>query len=101
MSYLNKLLRLEHRLTSIINSEHLDPPVWYDNLWVAITILEQDALKQFQELFCSLDFGSWKFDSDNNIILESVLSNLEKLQREIRLEKYKKRRIFAKLKVKK
>ncbi len=85
---LKKLLRIEQKLTSIIDSEELEPPIWYNNLKASLTSLEQGAFPKFQEIFCSLNIGSWKFTSINHQILNSILSNLEKLQGEIRLGKY-------------
>ena len=88
---LKKLLRIEKKLTSVIDSEKLEPPSWYDNLWVAITTLEKGYFKKFQTIFCSLNIKYalvWKFTSLNQQILNSILSNLEKLQEEICSEKY-------------
>ena len=88
---LKKLLRIEKKLTSVIASEKLEPPSWYDNLLVAITTLEQGYFKKFQTIFCSLNIKYalvWKFTLLNQQILTSILSNLEKLQAEICSEKY-------------
>ena len=84
---LKKLTRIEQKLTSIIDSEKLLLPNWYENLKIAITNLNKGDYDIFQKIFCTLNIGDWKFTSKNQIVLNGILSNLEKIKEEICSEK--------------
>jgi len=85
--WLKKLKRIERKFTSIIDSEKLVLPNWYENLKIAITNLKKGEIDKFQEIFCNLNIREWKFTSKNQIVINGILSNLEKIKEEICSEK--------------
>lgn len=84
---LKKLIRVEQKLTSIIDSEKLKLPNWYENLKIAIANLDKGDFDKFQKILCTLNIREWKFTSKNQIVLNGILSYLEKIKEGICSEK--------------
>jgi len=84
---LKKLIRVEQKLTSIIDSEKLKLPNWYKNLKIAIANLDKGDFDKFQKILCTLNIREWKFTSKNQIVLNGIFSNLEKIKEGICSEK--------------